>query len=330
MKKTLKAAITISMSALWLSLAMGEEVSSAVAEDAARGWINLREALGEEITAEPESVLTYDAKDGKGKYYVVNLQGGGFVVTSGDTEIEPILAYSKDSTWNTNATQNPLMVMLNIDVAAATAAQTTTSVQQQGGGLRLASAGTASVQQQGGKAAKWARLRSAASAKGGARLQAGSRSSINDVRVNTLMETKWGQSGHGENQYTPRGYVCGCVATAGAQIMRYWRYPTASITKIKDYYGTVDGTASWTLNDGYQTTAGGSYTAWNDDVKTFGGTYDWNNMPGTVSSWGMSTAQKKAIGKLTLDVGRSVHMDYASDGSGAHYSLFATRHVDQF
>ena len=336
MKHSAKAVLAVSMSALWLSLALGEEVSSDVAEDAARGWINLREALGEEITAEPESVLTYDAKDGKGKYYVVNLQGGGFVVTSGDTEIEPILAYSKDSTWNTNATQNPLMVMLNIDVAmmaelcSANAANTTTSVQQQGGGLRLASAGTASVQQQGGKAAKWARLRGAASAKGGARLQAGSRSSINDVRVNTLMETKWGQSGHGENQYTPRGYVCGCVATAGAQIMRYWRYPTASITKIKDYYGTVDGTASWTLNDGYQTTAGGSYTAWNDDVKTFGGTYDWNNMPGTVSSWGMSTAQKKAIGKLTLDVGRSVHMDYASDGSGAHYSLFATRLVDQF
>ena len=325
MKHSAKAVLAVSMSALWLSLAMGEEVSSDVAEDAARGWINLREALGEEITAEPESVLTYDAKDGKGKYYVVNLQGGGFVVTSGDTEIEPILAYSKDSTWNTNATQNPLMVMLNIDVATMTAELSSANAT---GGRRLAA--TSNAQQQGGKSAKWARLRGAASAKGGARLQAGSRSSINDVRVNTLMETKWGQSGHGENQYTPRGYVCGCVATAGAQIMRYWRYPTASITKIKDYYGTVDGTASWTLNDGYQTTAGGSYTAWNDDVKTFGGTYDWNNMPGTVSSWGMSTAQKKAIGKLTLDVGRSVYMDYADDGSGAHYSAFYLRLTDQF
>ena len=228
------------------------------------------------------------------------------------------------------------MVMLNIDVAmmaeqcSANAANTTTSVQQQGGGLRLASAATASVQQQGGKAAKWARLRGAASAKGGARLQGTSLSSINDVRVNTLMETKWGQSGHGENQYTPLGYVCGCVATGGAQIMRYWRYPTAPISAIKIYYGTVDGTASWNLTNGYQTAAGGSYTAWDDDVKTFGGTYDWNNMPGTVSSWGMSTAQKKAIGKLTLDVGRSVHMDYADDGSGAHYGLFATRLTDQF
>ena len=324
MKKTLKAAITISMSALWLSLAMGEEVSSAVAEDAARGWINLREALGEEITAEPESVLSYDAKDGKGKYYVVNLQGGGFVVTSGDTEIEPILAYSKDSTWNTNAAENPLMVMLNIDVAAVMEAASTSSASStSSGGRRLAAAAPSD------KAAKWARLRGAASAKVGTRLQAGSRSSINDVRVNTLMETKWGQSGHGENQYTPRGYVCGCVATAGAQIMRYWKYPTASITKIKDYYGTVGATNIYWNMSGYQTTVGGAYTPWNDDVKTFGGTYDWNNMPGTVSSWGMSTAQKKAIGKLTLDVGRSVHMSYASS-SGAHYGLFATRLVDQF
>ncbi len=327
MMMTIKSRMAVALFALLTFCASGEEVSSDVAEDAARGWINLREALGEEITAEPESVLTYDAKDGKGKYYVVNLQGGGFVVTSGDTEIEPILAYSKDSTWNTNATQNPLMVMLNIDVAAmmvelgsanaANAAGTT-------GGRRLAAAASSA------KATKWARLRGAASAKGGARLQAGSRSSINDVRVNTLMETKWGQSGHGENQYTPCGYVCGCVATGGAQIMRYWKYPTASITKTKDYYGTVDGTASWTLNDGYQTTAGGSYTAWNNDVKTFGGTYDWNNMPGTVSSWGMSTAQKKAIGKLTLDVGRSVYMDYADDGSGAHYGAFHLRLTDQF
>ena len=325
MKHSVKAVLAVSMSALWLSLAMGEEVSSDVAEDAARGWINLREALGEEITAEPESVLTYDAKDGKGKYYVVNLQGGGFVVTSGDTEIEPILAYSKDSTWNTNATQNPLMVMLNIDVAAMMVELSSTNTANAAGtagGRRLAAAAPSD------KAAKWARLRGAASAKGGTRLQGTSRSSISDVRVNTLMETKWGQSGHGENQYTPRGYVCGCVATGGAQILRYWKYPTASITKTWDYSGTVDGDASWNLNDGYQTTAGGSYTAWNDDVKTFGGTYDWNNMPGTV--WSTSSAQKKAIGKLTLDVGRACYMSYASDGSGAHYGAFHLRLTDQF
>lgn len=327
--KSIQKAVSVMPAAVFAMLctsgAFGEEVSGDDAMLAARGWINLREAVGEEITAEPESVLSYTANGGKGMYYVVNLQGGGFVVTSGDTEVEPILAYSKDGVWNTNAVQNALMVMLNIDVAATMAELSSSNAAGTSGGRRLAAAG---AQQQDGKAAKWTRLRSAASAKGRSRLQGASLQSINDVRVNTLMETKWGQSGHGENQYTPRGYVCGCVATAGAQIMRYWRYPTASITKIKNYYGTVDGTASWNLNDGYQTTAGGDYTPWNDDVKTFGGTYDWNNMPATVGS--VSSTQKKAIGKLTLDVGRSVHMSYASDGSGSHYSLFATRLTDQF
>ena len=46
MKHSAKAVLAVSMSALWFSLAMGEEVSSDVAKDAARGWINLREALG--------------------------------------------------------------------------------------------------------------------------------------------------------------------------------------------------------------------------------------------------------------------------------------------
>ena len=330
MKHSAKTALAVAMSVLWLLSAMGEEVSSDVAEDAARGWINLREALGEEIAAEPESVLSYDAKDGKGKYYVVNLKGGGFVVTSGDTGLEPILAYSKDSTWNTDVARNPLMAMLNIDVAAMTAGLSSTNSANAAGtaGVRVLAAAS-SAQQQDGKAAKWARLRGAAGANGGARPLGASRSSLGDVRVNTLMETKWGQSGHGENQYTPRGYVCGCVATGGAQIMRYWKYPTASISAIKNYNGTIDGDASWNLNDGYQTAAGGAYTAWNDDVKTFGGTYDWNNMPGTVSS-STPAAQKKAIGKLTLDVGRSVYMDYASGGSGAHYAAFHLRLTDQF
>ena len=323
----MKTRITAALAALWFSGAFGDSISPDIAEEAARGWINLREALGEEITAEPESVLTYDAKDGKGKYYVVNLKGGGFVVTSGDTEIEPILAYSKESVWNTNAAQNPLMVMLNLDVAAMTAELSSAAATGTTGGRRLAA--TASVQQQDGKAAKWARLRAAKSS-AGLRLGGTSRSSINDVRVNTLMETKWSQSGHGENKYTPRGYVCGCVATAGAQIMRYWKYPTASISAIKSYNGTVDAdNIYWNLSDGYQTTVGGAYTPWSDDVKTFGGTYDWNNMPATFS-WNMSDTQKKAIGKLTLDVGRSVHMGYSDDGSGSHYSLFATRLTDQF
>ena len=333
MKHSAKSVFAVSMSAIWLSLAMGEEISSNVAKDAARGWINLRESLGEAITAEPESVLSYDAKDGKGKYYVVNLQGGGFVVTSGDTELEPILAYSKEGVWNTNAAENPLMVMLEIDVAAATAANTTTSVQQQGGGLRLASAATASAQQQGGKAAKWARLRGAASAKGGLRLK-GTDDAPVDLRVAPLVTTAWGQSSVNNNlcynKYTPGNYVCGCVATMGAQLMRYWSWPDAAHKKanVRAYTGKVDADdtdGAWNLSDGWKK-AGGSWTPWAVTPFDTSVPYDWNNMPDTPSDG----THYDAIGRLTLDVGLAAGMHYESTGSAAGLCTCARALVEQF
>ena len=44
---------------------------------------------------------------------------------------------------------------------------------------------------------------------------------IDDVRVAPLVETSWGQGVHlvqgAYNYYTPKHYVCGCVATGGAR-----------------------------------------------------------------------------------------------------------------
>ena len=76
-----------------------EEVTGDDALAAVAGWVNVKAALGEDFTAQPASVREYPAKDGVGKFYVVSLEGGGFVVTSGDTELEPVIAYSKDGTW---------------------------------------------------------------------------------------------------------------------------------------------------------------------------------------------------------------------------------------
>ena len=307
-----------------------EEVTGEEAMNAVAGWVNVKEALGAAFTAQPTTnVLAYTAKDGKGKYYVVNLDGGGFVVTSGDTAMEPILAYSKEGVWNTNAAENPLMAMLNIDVAAATA-QTTASVQQQGGGLRLAGSATASVQQQDGKAAKWARLRAAASGKGGLRLQASKPTA--DLRCDQLVQSKWGQSGHGENYYTPGGAVCGCVATMGGQTMRFWQYPTAAISATANWYGSCNysGTQKgWDVN-GYDASASATTrTAWNP---AFGGTYNWSYIKLSPSSYDSST-YKAAIGKLTRDVGMTCFMNYNqnnSGASGAPGAVFGHRIVDQF
>ena len=54
-------------------------------------------------------------------------------------------------------------------------------------------------------------------------------SSIPDVRVAPLVKTKWGQGNSVWNYYTPNNYVCGCVATAAAQIMKYFEWPKTSV-----------------------------------------------------------------------------------------------------
>lgn len=136
--------------------------------------------------------------------------------------------------------------------------------------------------------AKWARLRAAASAKGGLRLQASAPSA--DLRVDYLVKSKWGQSDHGENYYTPGSAVCGCVATMGSQVMRFWQYPTASITKTAQWYGSCNysGTKKGWDVDGYDASASATTrTPWNP---AFGGTYDWANMP---LNGGSSTTQKR-------------------------------------
>ena len=102
---------------------LADEVSGDDAMIAVAGWVRVKAALGEDFTAQPASVREYTGQDGKGKFYVVSLDGGGFVVTSGDTELEPVIAYSKTGTWVDDVTQNPLLAMLPIDVAAAMTAE---------------------------------------------------------------------------------------------------------------------------------------------------------------------------------------------------------------
>ncbi|MBP5510889.1 MAG: C10 family peptidase [Kiritimatiellae bacterium] len=320
-----------------------EEVTGDDALAAVAGWVNVKAALGEDFTAQPASVREYPAKDGVGKFYVVSLEGGGFVVTSGDTELEPVIAYSKDGTWVDDAAKNPLLVMLPIDVEAAMMAELSSATPLSStGGRRLAAAAPNT------KAVKWAELMAAAAPqKGGARLQAGrTTSNPNDLRVGKLLATTWGQGDPSRarvayNYYTPTKaansnyrFYSGCVATAGGQIMYYHKWPQSSVTLLKNYTKTFENNRIYTATDGYQTAKGSAYVNW-DDVP-FGGTYNWNKMAGTTTTtyWGTTTTysdeEKQAIGKLLRDIGISVYMNYASDGSGAQYSCLYLRLLDQF
>lgn len=100
------------------------------------------------------------------------------------------------------------------------------------------------------------------------------------------------------NKYTPNNYVTGCVATAGAIVMKHHGYPAK---------GT--GSHSYTLN-------GQTLTA------NFGHDYDWANMP-TKYTVGNDEAFD-GVARLMSDLGVAVEMQYDKDGSGAYIGNLVT------
>ena len=317
------AAALFAAPSVWAVEVAADEASAAVA-----GWVNIKAALGEDFTAQPANVREYAAKDGKGKYYVVELEGGGFVVTSGDTDLEPVLAYSKAGTWVDDVKRNPLLAMLPIDVAGMTAELGSADSTAQTSGRRLAAGASSSSATASAKASKWAKLKAAASSSGSRRLAAGSQSSVSDLRVGKLLTSEWGQDGGNVyNYYVPNHYPCGCLATAGAQIMYYHKWPRnkTALVPVLPFRGKVGSSGDWTLS-GYRNSSDASYTAWDP---AFGGPYDWDLMNDKPSWYGDMTPAR-AVGRLTRDVGIACHMDYASAGSGAHEAALYMRLKDQF
>ena len=94
------------------------------------------------------------------------------------------------------------------------------------------------------------------------------------------------------NKYTPNNYVTGCVATAGAIVMKHHGYP-------------AKGTGSH------------SYT-WNGKTLTanFEHDYDWASMPAKYD--GTNDAAFDGVARLMADLGVAVEMKYAKSGSGAY------------
>lgn len=100
------------------------------------------------------------------------------------------------------------------------------------------------------------------------------------------------------NKYTPNNYVTGCVATAGAIVMKHHGYP-------------AKGTGSH------------SYT-WNGETLTanFEHTYDWASMPAKYD--GTNDAAFDGVARLMADLGVAVEMNYAKDGSGSYIGNLVT------
>ena len=220
--------------------------------------------------------LVYTAFSDRGEacYYVFNIGDTGFVIIAGDDHYRPVIGYSEEGIFEPDDMAPALVDYLEgvrqgvMEAAAAPAAQPAV-------------------------AADWAMLEKTGrmvSRHGGREYE-------------YLVETKW-------NQNYPYTYFCpegaggpgghcyaGCVATAAAQLMRYWSYP-------------IQGQ--------------GSHTYYPEDHPEYGPltanfgetTYDWANMPNSISS-SSPIEQIEAVALLIYHAGVSVDMNYRPSSSGA-------------
>ena len=105
-----------------------------------------------------------------------------------------------------------------------------------------------------------------------------------------LCQTKWNQNGGGTTPYNalcPGGSLVGCVATAMAQIMKFWAFPT-------------QGTGSHSYTDGSYGTLSANFGST---------TYSWSTMP--------LTSSNSAVATISYHCGVAVEMSYSPSGSGA-------------
>ena len=276
-----------------LAFAFGAQavpVSIEQARSAAQAWVRGGRPgvrLGARLGTAVDRVSARKTVDGV-SFYEVRLRNeqesrtAGTLIMSADTAEAPVIAFSSETVDLSNIDRrSPLWAFLSADV-------------------RLQSRQQVSARRQEGR---WARLLDAAPPIHGDHSPA----EIDDLRVDVLLKTKWGQSdisieGGGQqdpcfNYYTPKNYVCGCVATATAQIMRYHCWPTSEVAVFTETC-SVDGADT--------------------DLTTLGGVFDWENMPEKeVYPSVTGDLQCQAMGRLTYECGVAVRMQYAEDGSGA-------------
>ena len=292
MRKLLLLAVSL---LLTVTTIYAERVSQADAALVAKNFMSAPAVqTGVKKAVPTEMVLKKAASAEENQYYVYeNANGEGWVMVAADDAVTPILAYSKTGTFRTdNQPKNLTKWLGHYDKFIKKVTDD---------GL------VASEETQ----AQWKHLR-----KGLTDDPAGT------IVVGPLVQTQWDQD-EPYNLYAPgtgtagegsnKAYT-GCVATAMAQVMNYWKWPEQG-NGSHSYQPVMD---MWD-DDGNYT---GQIIVYKNTTLSanFGSTtYDWANMKKKHYT-SDTQPQKEAIGTLMFHCGVGVEMQYGGyeyDGSGA-------------
>ncbi|MBM4295864.1 MAG: peptidase C10 [Deltaproteobacteria bacterium] len=283
----------------WAKPSTPEQAGTVVAN-----WLALDvRPLGAGMAPGVKEVRSFPAADGSPAYYVVYLEPGGLVIVPADDLVEPIIAFLPEAASYDPSPANPLGALVSNDVPGRVLYVRGLEAVSIKTGEPLAPESPPAKAQR-----KWAWL--AAPTAHLEALEFGL-PNLTDVRVAPFVQSRWDQTTVGGqacyNYYTPPydagdadNHPSGCVATAMAQLMRYWQRPVAGV-----------GTTAFTIYvDGVpesRSLRGGNGA---------GGPYGWANMV-LVPDASINAPPRQAIGALTHDAGVSVNMNYTSGGSGA-------------
>ncbi|MCX8052988.1 MAG: C10 family peptidase, partial [Armatimonadetes bacterium] len=264
-------------------------VSPETALEAARGWLKVNPTLGV-ANAEvfvPRDIRPFRTVEGDVIAYIVDLEPRGFIIVPADDLVDPILGYSADSDFPGQPQPGHVVYdLLVLDITSRIRRQ-----QISANGPTLANAYGAKV------AERWSKFTSIA--RQVRPLGADRRVMAVTPVVNPMIQDKWNQTGQtsqGEptyNRFTPNNYPTGCVATALAMIIHYFRYPSEAQCENTIYVDNRPRTAS------------------------FNDTFNYDLMP-TELLPNTPANQINEVAKLSYDCGIAVGMMYGPDGSGAY------------
>lgn len=218
-------------------------------------------------------------------FYVFNVGDTGFVILSSDDSYRPVVGYSDEGVFNPNDIPPALQEFLDSINAYRTSRNALASLDVTADWTSLREHGRL-VSRYGGREDEY------------------------------LVETKW-------NQNYPYNYCCpvadggpgghvyaGCVATAAAQVMKYWNHPLQGL-----------GSHTYTPED---------HPEYGPLTANFGETvYDWDHMPATITA-SSPIEEIEAVATLIYHAGVSVDMNYRPSSSGAVTSSLCTSMPEHF
>ena len=215
----------------------------------------------------PESEFTDISRNTTHNNFYIFTTESSFVIVSADDRVTPILAYSNEYPFMTeNMPDNVSYWMNSLDDEIQFAMDNDVAASKD-------------------IASEWDNL-----------IKGIKSENKNKSFVAPLIHTHWDQNVPYMNM-CPGGSVAGCVATAMAQLMKYWDWPhkgRGSHSYEENDYGTIT-------------------------VNFANTTYDWDNMIAKPDA-SSTQAQQNAVAILTYHCGVSVNMNYSPQGSGAYPS----------